>query len=165
MAQTTETITFTCGHTARVQVRHGNASERDRKIAWMGETLTCPECRETEAAARRAEIAAASTFTGSVKQVAWAEDIAAEQRAEWAKDLANLNTRLAEIREAHPEAADAEAAKLAAVIEAADKILARTSAREWIDTRGTSISLLAQEVARIHATAPTRPGRKLRIGK
>lgn len=130
MSTTTHTITFSqCGHTSRDKVTwHGGAAQRDSKIAWVGDNLSCPECRQSQRDQRDADRLAAtetSDLTGSPKQIAWATDIRAKQAAKWEADATTL-TRW------NPAVA-------ALVTDVAQRLLATTDATWWIDNRGGSL--------------------------
>lgn len=140
MSTTSETITYTtCGHTERVQVTwHGNAAQRESKIAWTRENLTCTDCTD---AARTAK-GEASTLVGSTRQRAWAEDIRAAAARQWA-GLADRAT--------------------AEDIEHAERILAITDAKWWIDNRSNPFR---RSAAPTQTPAPAATaGKFIRIGR
>lgn len=77
-------VTFSCGHTATVQL-FGKEADRQRSITWYEENGLCPECykKKIEAERKAADDAAAAEakemglpdLKGSEKQVAWANSI------------------------------------------------------------------------------------------
>lgn len=137
MGTTTETITYTtCGHTERRGVTGINSRDIAAKAAWMADTLTCAACRDTArqaADAARLAATANSDLTGTPKQVAWAEDIRTKQLAELTDEKIAHLARGYQVDET--------------VIRGhAATLTGRTSAKAWIDTRGTSISLQIQDL-------------------
>lgn len=118
------TVTHTCGHTVEVAL-FGKHVERDRRIAAMS-TEDCPACR-----------AAGSDLVGSVKQVAWAQDIRDELAPRIIAAHDRIAARLADAP-ARPGVGDFEevrAALAAAIAAKRDELLGRTAARDWIDGR------------------------------
>lgn len=149
MSTTTETITYTaCGHTERTQITwYGNARQRDAKIAWTRDNLTCTDCAEAARIAR----GEASTMSGGPKQCAWAEDIRAAAAARWAE----LKHRAS-----------------AQDIEHAERILAITDAKWWIDNRNDPFRAAAPADAVTTSTirsttwaTATAPHKSIRIGR
>lgn len=80
------TVTFSCGHTAEVEL-FGKSSDREWKLQKMAEGL-CPDCYKaqkeaerkaaSEAAAEEAKKQGFAELKGSEKQIAWAETIRAK---------------------------------------------------------------------------------------
>ena len=77
-------ITYKCGHTDRVQIYGTNVhGECERKAAWYA-TILCPDCKRktyenaNEAAAQWCAAHDCVKLRGSVRQVAWAENIRAK---------------------------------------------------------------------------------------
>ncbi len=131
------TITYACNHTTREQL-YGPMAARERTIERALDRL-CPDCYRAKLDAERAAEAAVAAeaakagglpaLTGTPKQVAWAESIRAKQ----SQDLNALDAALA----AAPATADADAVRIGREIIAA--MLARTSARDWIDGRDRAL--------------------------
>ena len=120
------TATHACGHTTTLQL-YGRHEARHARLTAMSED-NCPACR-----------AAGSTLTGSVKQVAWAEDI---RRAALPKAEAAYAAHSAKIASA-PAGHEAGQAHMQAALDAAmDAIRNRTSARDWIDGQSPDADLL-----------------------
>lgn len=73
------TVTYACGHEGDVQI-YGSGSDRERKARKYGYYL-CPDCKYQEARQRvadareKAQAAGIPELTGSIKQVAWADNI------------------------------------------------------------------------------------------
>ena len=63
-------VTFSCGHTATVQLL-GKEADRQKKIAWYEENGLCPKCEKKRIMAEAKEMGFPE-LTGSEKQVAWA---------------------------------------------------------------------------------------------
>lgn len=71
-------ITYSCGHTATIQL-YGSTAERERKTAWMEREGLCPDCyreQQQEENARKAKEAlegiSLPELTGTPKQIAYA---------------------------------------------------------------------------------------------
>lgn len=133
-------ITYKCGCKSVIDL-FGAVASRDGALA-RAAAKSCPECHAVEVAANRAvESAKASeaskagglpALEGSEKQVAWAETIRAEQAAKIEKTLSMM---------VNPTGNQVIAGMIAKVQDAANEILARTSAKEWIETRGESYGM------------------------
>lgn len=130
MGTTTETITYTtCGHTERRGVTGINSRDIAAKAAWMADTLTCAACRDTAKQTATAD----SDLTGTPRQITWAADIRTKQLAELTDEKIAHLARGYQVDET--------------VIRGhAATLTGRTSAKAWIDTRGTSISLQIQDL-------------------
>lgn len=71
-------ITYSCGHTATIQL-YGSTAERERKIAWMEHEGLCPDCyrewqqeENTRKAKEALEGITLPELTGTPKQIAYA---------------------------------------------------------------------------------------------
>ncbi len=155
MSTTTHTITYaTCGHTERTKITWtGGATQRDSKVAWTAANLTCAECRESATIERGRQVAETGTLEGSPKQCAWASDIRDTMLAEWP-----------ELRAAIDERAGTDE-RAAAMLVRGDEIAAITSARWWIDNRGTSIGMILRREHPFPSEAPAAaaPARPFRL--
>lgn len=138
-------ITYSCGHTGREQIYGTNShGERDRKAEWLG-SRPCEACRKrmreerfaahAEQAAEAAESNKANgcpDLCGSVKQVAWAEEIRA-------KAIAEVDRAAAEAVLEDPKHDSARSRRLREIIRRND------SAAWWIDNRNNNFVSLAVE--------------------
>lgn len=104
-------ITYSCGHTATIQL-YGNTAERERKIAWMERDGLCPECyrewQRDENARKAKEVLGdiiLPELTGTEKQIAYAND----KRNEYVLDFADRIKRIYSLE--HLEGEEAERAK------------------------------------------------------
>lgn len=109
-------IKYSCGHIEQIQL-YGPHAERERRAA-AKEQYDCPACR-----------AAASDLTGSIKQVAWAQDIRTKELPLAEAAYADWSAKVA-----GSAAPDAAKAHMQAALDAAIAIIrGRTAARDWID--------------------------------
>lgn len=128
------TITRACGHTETIQI-YGPTKDREWKAECESQKV-CAVCYAAEQAHKReAENKVAAAFSveqclpaleGTPKQIAWAEKI----RAEVAKSLFAMREKL-QNQQLSPEKKDARAIGVVEI----NKVLARTSAKDWIETR------------------------------
>lgn len=119
-------VVCSCGHRETVNLYGGE--RRKKRIIRRCRLHPCTECR-----------AAGSDMTGTVSQIAWAEDIKAEKISEW--DRVTHNLRLS------PLAEDMYSA-----------VLSQKSARWWIDHRNDSmIDLVRKKVEDEHALYSLKP--------
>ena len=122
-------ITYRCGHKDTVRIYGTNAhGEREKKAAWYG-TIDCPDCKAAKT--RQANKAAGmAELEGSDKQIAWAEDIRAQDMAEYARQ----RQKMADHGSTDEQLADA------------DQLIAwlkhKTSARWWIIHNGSPLEAL-----------------------
>lgn len=118
------TITYRCGHETEVAL-FGKRAARETRIAAM-ERDTCPACR-----------AKGSNLQGCEKQIAWAEDIRAEMAPKIIArhDAMAATVAAAPARPDVPAFEDMRAAILTGLEQTRDSLLARTSAKDWIDSR------------------------------
>lgn len=79
MARTT--LTLTCGHTQDFNI-YGTPEEQARKAEWL-QSRPCLACAKAQAAERTAHL---PELKGSVKQVAWANEIRS-QAMDWLASL------------------------------------------------------------------------------
>ena len=142
------TLKYECGHTTREQL-YGPMAQRERTIERALDRL-CPDCYAAKLEAERAEESAAAAeaakdaglpaLTGSEKQIAWAESIRAKQVAE----LSELDKALATAPAKTPDQLDAVRIGREVVAD----MIARTSAKDWIEGRDTIVSMqwLSQQI-------------------
>ena len=124
-------ITYTCGHTATIQL-YGKTSEREARIEYMERTQLCPDCYRAAANAEAAEAAnqrGLAPLEGSPKQVAWATTIR-EKWIAWAEKSFVQGDQQVE-----------------AVVQYAGQKMTRAS--WWIDRRGDDELATAREIYRI----------------
>lgn len=104
-------ITYSCGHTATIQL-YGSTADRERKIAWMEREGLCPDCyreQQQEMNARKAKEALGDIIlpelTGTEKQIEYAND----KRNEYVLDFADRIKHIYHLE--HLEGEDADRAK------------------------------------------------------
>lgn len=116
------TVTHACGHQVEAQL-FGKHVDRERRMTAM-RAEDCPACR-----------AAGSDLVGSVKQVAWAQDIRAAltPRIIAAHDGVAARIGAGAAPTGVPEIEERRAAVLTALAAERDRMLGRRAARDWID--------------------------------
>lgn len=124
----TYTIKHTCGHVAHHNICGTNVNgQRDNKVKYL-ESKICQDCDRAkkleEAKQANADL---PQLTGTVKQIAWAEQI----RAAAVKSLTDIKDIVVANYDNSPENAD----KLIKVI---DETLSKTESTFWINNRGVS---------------------------
>ena len=152
MAQ--HTIDHTCGH-SQTHNLYGPHVDRDRKEAWLQNTV-CSDCyREAQDSARSAENASAAeanqaaglpALVGSEKQIAWAESIR--------KPICEALSKFEADFKPHPDLSESAAEELGdAVALLVDEIRLKTECRWWIDVAGeagTGFDLRNADEARVY---------------
>ena len=124
------TITRSCGHEETVRL-YGPGKDRERKIAWMEQTL-CRDCYRAEQARADEEVIGTElpALTGTPKQVTWAEDIRREKLAKVAEEMTKF------ISSAPADTPAETLEETNSVLQTAyNRLAEQTSARWWIDAR------------------------------
>ncbi|MGI6117852.1 MAG: hypothetical protein ACOYBC_05625 [Bilifractor sp.] len=146
-------VTFSCGHTATIQL-FGKEADRQRKIKWFEENGLCPECyraqkeaekkEQAEADAKEADALGLAELTGSEKQIAWANSIRAEQINTINTLINNVTAWINKIRESGKnEDRIPEAKRMIVFLESMSQVIgSEASARKIIDWRDANISEL-----------------------
>lgn len=142
------TITYTCGHTDRVNLI-GPHRSRERRIATL-ESGLCFDCYKTASHAAAREQAAElelPPLVGSEKQIPWAETLRVKQ-------LTALDALVEETyRDVDP--ADPEAEEYRLALRAVEAISNETSAKQWIDWRYDLPIQILRATCRTLLQAPT----------
>lgn len=141
-------ITYTCGHTDRVNLI-GPHRSRAARINYM-ESGPCFECYKVEkhqAAREQAQEMDLPLLDGTPKQVEWAESLRVQI-------LAKIDAELVAI-EAKTPPDHVPTADDRAVLHAVAVITTETSARWWIDHRDDSPAQIIREVAQRERRKPT----------
>lgn len=135
------TVNHICGHTERHQL-YGPIAGRERQAARLAERK-CSECykaereaereAETAKAVEQAQAAGLPALQGSDKQVAWAESI----RATMIETATAYVAKVAGATPANEQQAAQHAAGLAAAKATVEAMMTETSAKWWIDRRGS----------------------------
>lgn len=128
-----ETPKHRCGHDGERLQMYGPMKNRARRLEAM-EREDCPECR-VRAVQEEAEKEGLPLLTGSPKQIAWAGQI----RKSWLRKAEDFRVEI----ENKPTTTQEEFKIKATILAEIDRLwLAareRTSSREWIDARDSSI--------------------------
>lgn len=146
-------ITYTCGHTDRINLI-GPHQRRAARIAYL-ESGACFECYKTEqhqVARAQAEEMDLPPLVGTGKQVAWAESLRIALLGKIEAEMAALEERANPDRQRTPAEADAERQ----ILHALAVITAEPSAHWWIDHRTDDPVTLIREVARAERQKPSR---------
>lgn len=161
------TVTHSCGHDQKHQL-FGKSKDRERKLAWLEETL-CSDCwkaaqdkKHAEESAQAQAANAASglpTLEGSPKQIAWAETI----RKTWLSELAEYCQKVRADIPSYWSSSSVELRSQAAqelsdatyLVES--ELRKNQSARWWIDHRDSSVKQYGHDeiLLRIDTACPT----------
>ncbi len=124
-------ITYSCGHTATIQL-YGSTAEREHKITWMEREGLCPDCyrvQQKEENARKAKEALGDIIlpelTGTEKQIAYAND----KRNEYILDFADRIKHIYRLE--HLEGEDVEKARKELTVKGVNYETAMASVHRW----------------------------------
>lgn len=124
-------VTFSCGHTAEVQL-FGKVKDRQSRIKWLEECGICPDCYRAqkekekkeaeEKAAAEAKDFGLAELQGSEKQIAWANKIRLAAIENLGKEIEHASGRIKDCLEALLKEVGAETSA-SKIINSRDKIL------------------------------------------